>query len=194
MKAYTENWQKYLDSVVYARIMVPYIIEILEKTNNLKGLFTEIINQPAFDTNELSISQIVSIVERAYTFETDLKRFRNQSAECTNIGLNLRGVIACAACSFRSEKSFPVTPTPQIAITPESCNILVDYCMPAWKFVVNTNLMVYLMQILQKKTGNTEFQGNYVIPDMILNTGLTVSQVLDFTDLCPTGSPDISCP
>ena len=91
------------------------------------------------------------------------------------IGLNIRGVVACAACSFESQKSFPNLPSPSIAITSDSCNIVVDYCMPAWKFFVNTNLMVYLMQILQKKTGNGEFKGEYRIPDMILNKDLNIS-------------------
>jgi hypothetical protein len=217
-------WDSFNKELVYVRRRILYVRSLYSRRtrDEIRAYVTEMTEisnfKPALDG--LSVSKILSILESFFTFEPDMKKFRESGKYCFDRGLYFRGQIMCYACaSGDTYKKYFVEEFDAVETTKlksftfkwntNSCQNLAIDCVTSWKFISNAQLFLQITYMLEHYTKSFIYDKDEDgletrTPDLTLLTnvynkmnlyysGKTHGEVQNALEVCPTGETDDTC-
>ena len=217
-------WDSFNKELVYVRRRILYVKGLYNRKtrDEIRAYVTEMTEidnfKPALDG--LSVSKILSILESFFTFEPDMKKFRESGKYCFDRGMYFRGQIMCYACAsgdaykpFFVEEFDAVETTKLISFkfkwNTNSCQNLAIDCVSSWKFISNAQLFLQISYMLEHYTKSFIYDKDEDgletrTPDLTLLTnrykkmnlyysGKTHGEVQNALEVCPTGETDDTC-
>lgn len=216
------NWDKFNRDLVYVRRRVGFVSQLYSNNTreDIRTFVGELKDNTKFSValDGLTVSKILSILESFFTFEPDMKKFRDSGKFCFERGMFIRGQIFCYACAsgdvYTKYFSEMVDPDPlktqfKFSWNENTCQNLAIDCISSWKFISNSQLFLQISYMLEHYMKSFTYEkdedGNtYRTVDAtkltnkynkmnIYYSGKSHKDVQNSLEVCATGEVDDTC-
>lgn len=187
------SWQNYVSSLKKVRNNLAKIKKVMVSKDDAKAKFAEMkADSTKYDLGGLDENQAAGILAKIDTWETALGQFKTNGKTCFNAVIPNRGKIFCVGCSATGFNYF--TSGPVLTLKTGSCNDILSACSQAWKFMIDTQSILYLTALLNKKRSGGSGKNPAVdIKKFFQNSATTLGAYNQWQDKCPTGQVTATC-
>ena len=143
------GFDKFIKGVALVRNSITKVQTLLQNQDILSSNHTiAMTNNPTLVEGH-TVEEAIMALNYSTMFEQELQNFITEGETCFNAMKNATGALVCYGCSGITPPAFIVT-NGSVAITPASCDILLNSCLRPWHFMHEVTFMMQTLAIINQ--------------------------------------------